>query len=33
MYKKIADTGEYSKEFLADLKAGLEDSKDFFNYK
>jgi metal-responsive CopG/Arc/MetJ family transcriptional regulator len=33
MYKKIADTGKYSKEFLTDLKAGLKDSKVFFNQK
>lgn len=30
MYKAVADTGKYSKEFLNDLKLGLEDSKDFF---
>lgn len=30
MYQAVAKTGKYSKEFLADLKAGLEDSKDFF---
>jgi len=32
MYQAVADTGKYSKEFLKDLKEGLEDSK-FFNKK
>lgn len=30
IYNSIAKTGKYSKEFLKDLKEGLEDSKDFF---
>ena len=30
MYQSVAKTGKYSKEFLKDLKEGLEDSKDFF---
>jgi hypothetical protein len=30
MYQSVAKTGKYSKEFLKDLKDGLEDSKDFF---
>jgi len=30
MYQAVAKTGKYSKEFLKDLKEGLEDSKDFF---
>jgi hypothetical protein len=30
MYQSVVDTGKYSKDFLKDLKEGLEDSKDFF---
>jgi hypothetical protein len=31
--KAFTATGKYSKEFLKDLKKGLEDSKDFFYHK
>lgn len=31
--KSVTNTGKYSKQFLLELKAGLEDSKDFFYHK
>lgn len=30
---KLTKSGKYSKEFLIDMKEGLEDSKDFFTNK